>query len=234
MIKRIGSLLSIKDREPSWDYRDSKNKIKVKYSKIGQNLLNIKKSDYYRLFRYPWLQWIFCIIVLICNIYLSYIIYYYRIRTPWIFGANIIIYWITFFFLYISEIEKLTVDKKVRYMNQLLLIQKGVVKLAYYNIVLSKKEIVKRIEEIIDIEIVNKGIIKIGLDTTKYYIRISFDDKTNFLFGESVNFFSIQEKFRFLVASIKEVIIPNNIITRDFIINEIIEYTNLKKKNKNE
>ena len=91
-------------------------------------------------------------------------------------------------------------------MNQLLLIQKGVVKLAYYNIVLSKKEIVKRIEEIIDIEIVNKGIIKIGLDTTKYYIRINFDDKTNFLFGESVNFFSIQEKFRFLVASIKEAI----------------------------
>ena len=31
MIKRIGSLLTIKDREPSWDYRDSKNKIKDKY-----------------------------------------------------------------------------------------------------------------------------------------------------------------------------------------------------------
>ena len=81
MIKRIGSLLSLKEREPTWDY--------------------------------PWPQWIFCFIVLICNIYLSYIIYYYRIRTPWMFGVNIFIYWITFFVLYISEIEKLTVDKKV-------------------------------------------------------------------------------------------------------------------------
>ena len=75
------------------------------------------------------------------------------------------------------------------------------VKLAYYNIVLSKREIVKRLEEIVDIEIVNKGVIKIGLDTTKYYIRITFDDKSNFLFGDSVNFFSIQEKYKFLIAS---------------------------------
>ena len=49
-----------------------------------------------------------------CNVYFSYIIYYYRIKTPWVFGANIIIYWIIFFFTYISEIEKLTVDKKVK------------------------------------------------------------------------------------------------------------------------
>ena len=113
-MKRIGSLLSLKDREPTWDYRESKSNYLL-YSKFnkGQNLLNIKKSDYYRLFRYPWPQWIFCFIILICNIYLSYIIYYYRIRTPWMFGVNIIIYWITFFVLYISEIEKLTVDKKV-------------------------------------------------------------------------------------------------------------------------
>ena len=69
--------------------------------------------------------------------------------------------------------------------------------MAYYNIVLSKRERVKRLEEIVDIEIVNKGIIKIGLDTTKFYIRISFDDKTNFLFGDSVNFFSIQEKYKY-------------------------------------
>ena len=107
------------------------------------------------------------------------------------------------------------------------------VKLAYYNIVLSKREIVKRIEEIVDIEIVNKGVIKIGLDTTKYYIRITFDDKSNFLFGDSVNFFSIQEKYKFLVASIKEVIIPN-VITRDFVTDEVIDYTILDQKNKTE
>ena len=99
------------------------------------------------------------------------------------------------------------------------------VKLAYYNIVLSKREIVKRIEEIVDIEIVNKGVIKIGLDTTKYYIRITF--------GDSVNFFSIQEKYKFLIASIKEVIIPD-VITRDFVTDEVIDYTIIGQKNKNE
>ena len=107
------------------------------------------------------------------------------------------------------------------------------VKLAYYNIVLSKREIVKRIEEIVDIEIVNKGVIKIGLDTTKYYIRITFDDKSNFLFGDSVNFFSIQEKYKFLIASIKEIIIPD-VITRDFVTDEVIDYTVICQKNKNE
>ena len=96
--------------------------------------------------------------------------------------------------------------------------------MAYYNIFLSKREKVKRIEEIIDMEIVNKGIVKIGVDTTKFYLRITFDDKTNFLFGESVNFYSIQEKYKFLVASIKEIIIPN-VITRDFMTDEVIDYT---------
>ena len=87
------------------------NSIKIT---IEQNLLNIKKSDYYRLFRYPWPFWIASFFISVCNIYFSYIIYYYRIKAPWVFGANIIIYWITFFFTYISEIEKLTVDKKVK------------------------------------------------------------------------------------------------------------------------
>ena len=105
--------------------------------------------------------------------------------------------------------------------------------MAYYNIFLSKREKVKRIEEIIDMEIVNKGIVKIGVDTTKFYLRITFDDKTNFLFGDSVNFFSIQEKYKFLIASIKEVIIPN-VITRDFVTDEVIDYTILDQKNKKE
>ena len=107
------------------------------------------------------------------------------------------------------------------------------VKLAYYNIVLSKREKVKRLEDIIDIEIVNKGIIKVGLDTSNYHLIITFDDKTNFLFGESVNFFSIQEKYKFLVASIKEIIIPN-VITRDFVTDEVIDYTIINQKNKSE
>lgn len=103
--------------------------------------------------------------------------------------------------------------------------------MAYYNIFLSKREVVKRLEEIIDLEIVNKGIVKIGLDTSKFYIRITFDDKSNFLFGESVNFFSIQEKYKFLIASIKEIIVPD-VITRDFVTDEVIDYTALPQREK--
>ena len=43
------------------------NSIKIT---IEQNLLNIKKSDYYRLFRYPWPFWIASLFIIsVCNIY---------------------------------------------------------------------------------------------------------------------------------------------------------------------
>ena len=86
------------------------NSIKITRTK----LIKYKKSDSDCLFRYPWPFWIASFLITVCNIYFSYLIYYYRIKTPWVFGANIIIYWVTFFFTYISEIEKLTVDKKVK------------------------------------------------------------------------------------------------------------------------
>ena len=80
---------------------------------IEKNLVNIKNSDYYRLFRYPWYAWFTSFLLFVCDFYLSYIIYYYQIRSPWALGMNIIIYWIIFFFTYLSEIEKITIDKKV-------------------------------------------------------------------------------------------------------------------------
>jgi len=82
-------------------------------------------------------------------------------------------------------------------------------------------------------EIVEKGVVKRGLDTTKFYLRINFNDKTNFLFGDSVNFFSIQEKYKFIVASIKEIVIPD-VITRDFITDEVVDYTSIPQNTKSE
>ena len=52
-----------------------------------------------------------------------------------------------------------------------------------------------------------------------------------FYLGDSVNFYSIQEKYKCLVASIKEMIVPD-IITRDFVTDEIIDYTIVPPKNK--
>jgi len=76
-------------------------------------------------------------------------------------------------------------------------------------------------------------VVKRGLDTTKFYLRINFNDKTNFLFGDSVNFFSIQEKYKFIVASIKEIVIPD-VITRDFITDEVVDYTSIPQNTKSE
>ena len=53
------------------------------------------------------------------------------------------------------------------------------------------------------------------------------------MFGDSVNFFSIQEKYKFLVASIKEIIIPD-VISRDFVTDEVVDYTINNQKNKDE
>ena len=70
--------------------------------------------------------------------------------------------------------------------------------MAYYNIFLSKREVVKRIEEIIDMEIVNKGVIKRGLDTTKYYIRIIYDDKSKIYLEKALIFFLFKKNINFL------------------------------------
>ena len=111
--------------------------------------------------------------------------------------------------------EKLTVNKK-----------KGLVKLSYYNICLSKREKVRKIEEVIDIEIIDKGIVKRGLDTSKFYIRIKFKDDY-FDFGRTVNFWMIQDKYKKVIASVKEIIIPE-IITRDMVRNVVKDYVESK------
>ena len=43
----------------------------------------------------------------------------------------------------------------------------------------------------------------------------------------------MQEKYKFLFDSIKEVIIPN-VISRDFVTDEVVDYTIINQKNKDE
>ena len=114
--------------------------------------------------------------------------------------------------IYTGNIEKLTIDKKVKILL-LIIFQKGIIKLSKYNLFLSKKEKVQRIENVKDIEIIKKGIEKPGIDTTKYYIRIIFNDDIYFDFGESVNLMTIHEKYKQCVAVIKEIVLPD--ITSD-------------------
>ena len=117
-------------------------------------------------------------------------------------------YYMYFIILYAGKIEKLTVDKK-----------KGIIKLTYYNMFCSKKERMKKIDDVKDIEIVRKGIVKAQMDTTKYYIRITYFDDTKFDWGEAIHFINIDEKYRQTVALIKEVILPD-VISDDYITDE--------------
>ncbi len=80
----------------------------------------------------------------------------------------------------------------------------------------------QKIDDIQDILIIKKGVERPGLDTTKFYIRITFPYNIKFDFGETVQFYTIQEKYKEVVALIKEVIIPKNLITREFITDETV------------
>lgn len=90
-----------------------------------------------------------------------------------------------------------------------MIVQKGILKLTYYNIFLSKKEKVEKIENVKDIEIIQKGIVEPGIDTTKYYIKIIFYENNPFIFGESYHFLTIQEKYKECTAIIKETVIDD-------------------------
>ena len=67
------------------------------------------------------------------------------------------------------------------------------------------------------------------MDTTKYYIRITYNDDTKFDWGEAIHFINIDEKYRQTVALIKEVILPD-IISDDYITDEAYDenYDNYK------
>ena len=116
--------------------------------------------------------------------------------------------------IYTGNIEKLTIDKKVKILL-LIIFQKGIIKLSKYNLFLSKKERVQKIENVKDIEIIKKGIEQPGIDTTKYYIRITFNDNIYFDFGESVYLMTIHEKYKQCVAVIKEIVVPD-MVSNDY------------------
>ena len=126
---------------------------------------------------------------------------------------NILIYYIVFIIIYASKIERLTIDKK-----------KGVIKLAYINCFLSKEEKGKLLSDFLDMEILHKGYINRGYDSTQFYIRITFKDQTTFVFGETVSFMRIEMKYRQCAAIIKGIVIPD-IIDAGFITDEVIDET---------
>lgn len=65
---------------------------------------------------------------------------------------------------------------------------------------LSKIEKTHKIEDIVDIEIVLKGVVRHSGDSTRYYLRFTFKDKEKILFGECMTLRRITDKvFIFLI-----------------------------------
>lgn len=137
--------------------------------------------------------------------------YSYR-RSIITIGTNIILYYIYFIILYAGTIEVVTIDKK-----------KGIIKQSTINIFLSKKEKYKQLDDIKDIEILRKGIIRRGGgDTVRFYIRITFSDEDAMVFGECITLNTISMKYRQCMAILKELIVPD-IISGGFITDETID-----------
>jgi len=199
MIARIVGLVLAKKKEPYFDNRFKKEFLK-----------KLIDAGYYRFKRYPWLIWNYSFIFLLINIYFTYLIYTESIHSYITITFNIILYYIYFIILYSGKIEKLTVNRK-----------KNIVKLTYYNIFLSKTEKVKYLDEVKDIEILRKGMIKRGFDTTKFYVRITFYDNTKFDWGETVHFVSVTDKYKQCVALIKQIVV-GDVVSDDFVTNEIV------------
>ena len=116
--------------------------------------------------------------------------------------------------LFQSEIYQVTNIKRELYSEEYYTETKTIKsKLSYTSGELEER--VQKIENVKDIEIIKKGIEQPGIDTTKYYIRILFNDNIYFDFGESVYLMTIHEKYKQCVAVIKEIVVPD-MVSNDY------------------
>ena len=104
--------------------------------------------------------------------------------------------------------------------------------MALINCFLSKEERAKPLSDVKDLEILRKGVIRRSYDSTNYYIRITFKDGSEMVFGESVSLLKVELKYRQCVAIIKGLIIPD-ILTSNFVTDEVIDETEESDKKYN-
>lgn len=94
----------------------------------------------------------------------------------------IIFIYVALFILYAAKNEYVTIDKK-----------KGIIKYTLFNIFLKKEETFQ-LDELDDIEILLKGIKRGNNDSTKYYIRFTFKNGKQLVFGKCVTFRKVSDK----------------------------------------
>ena len=96
-----------------------------------------------------------------------------------------------------------------------------------YNIFLSKVENAFNIDDVVDIEIVLKGVKRGKSDSSRYYLRITFKDKVKIIFGQTTSFSNIKFKvltkfinqYQKTMAFLKGIILPH--VDKKFVKDEV-------------
>ena len=89
---------------------------------------------------------------------------------------------------------------------------------------LSKIDKVYSIDELVDIEVLLKGVIRQSSDYTKYFIRFTFKNGEKLIFGECMSLRKASDKYRKCCAILKGIIMPD-ILDRSMITDETVDET---------
>ena len=159
------------------------------------------RANFYEFYTLPISLWIFAGICISIAIFINYFIVRIAKKNENLFlvyFAMFVFYIVGFITIYAGKMEFVLIDKK-----------KGIIKKTLLNCFLTKIEFVKYIDKLKKIEMVKKGVIRYSGDTTRYFIRYIFEDKSILEFGKTVSFYEIQKKFRISKAILEGEVIKN-------------------------
>ena len=159
------------------------------------------RANFYEFYTLPISLWIFAGICISIAIFINYFIVRIAKKNEnliLVYFAMFVFYIVGFITIYAGKMEFVLIDKK-----------KGIIKKTLLNCFLSKIEFVKYIDKLKKIEMVKKGVIRYSGDTTRYFIRYIFEDKSILEFGKTVSFYEIQKKFRISKAILEGEVIKN-------------------------
>ena len=159
------------------------------------------RANFYEFYTLPISLWIFAGICISIAIFINYFIVRIAKKNEnliLVYFAMFVFYIVGFITIYAGKMEFVLIDKK-----------KGIIKKTLLNCFLTKIEFVKYIDKLKKIEMVKKGVVRYSGDTTRYFIRYIFEDKSILEFGKTVSFYEIQKKFRISKAILEGEVIKN-------------------------
>ena len=159
------------------------------------------RANFYKFYTLPISLWIFAGICISIAIFINYFIVRIAKKNDnliLVYFAMFVFYIVGLITIYAGKMEFVLIDKK-----------KGIIKKTLLNCFLTKIEFVKYIDKLKKIEMVKKGVIRYSGDTTRYFIRYIFEDKSILEFGRTISFYEIQKKFRISKAILEGEVIKN-------------------------